>query len=103
MAWDTSDQLTEENAMNSDPLLVGVDTAFPNQNSSTVPTVWEEDTDQAAQQGIPCASGPMLRLTKRSSNQPFLPGGAVNPCPETAPFCLVVENVRMNLDPPVRG
>ena len=82
--------------MNSDPLLVGVDTAFPNQNSSTVPTVWEEDTDQAAQQGIPCASGPMLRLTKRSSNQPFLPGGAVNPCPETAPFCLVVENVRMN-------
>jgi len=96
MAWDASDQLTEEHAMNSDPLLVGVDTAFPNQNSSTVPTVWEEDTDQAAQQGIPCASGPMLRLTKRSSNQPLLPGGAVNPCPETAPFCLIVENVRMN-------
>jgi hypothetical protein len=82
--------------MNSDPLLVGVDTVFPSQNSSTVPTVWEEDTDQAAQQGIPCASGPMLRLTKRSSNQPFLPGGAVNPCPESAPFCLVVENVRMS-------
>jgi hypothetical protein len=82
--------------MNSDPLLVGVDTVFPNQNSSTAPTVWEEDTDQAAQQGIPCASGPMLRLTKRSSNQPFLPGGAVNPCPESAPFCLVVENVRMS-------
>ena len=82
--------------MNSDPLLVGVDTVFPNQNSSTVPTVWEEDIDQAAQQGIPCAGGPMLRLTKRSSNQPFLPGGAVNPCPETAPFCLIVENVRMN-------
>jgi hypothetical protein len=38
----------------------------------------------------------MLRLTKRSSNQPFLPGGAVNPCPESAPFCLVVENVRMS-------
>ena len=82
--------------MNSDPLLVGVDTLFPNQNSSTAPTVWEEDTDQAAQQGIPCASGPMLRLTKRSSNQPVLPGGAVNPCPETAPWCLVVENIRMN-------
>jgi hypothetical protein len=82
--------------MNSDPLLVGVDTVFPNQNSSTAPTVWEEDTDQAAQQGIPCASGPMLTLTKRSSNQPFLPGGAVNPCPETAPFCLVVENIRMS-------
>jgi len=82
--------------MNSDPLLVGVDTLFPNQNSSTAPTVWEEDTDQAAQQGIPCASGPMLRLTKRSSNQPFLPGGAVNPCPESAPFCLIVENIRMN-------
>jgi hypothetical protein len=39
--------------MNSDPLLVGVDTVFPNQNLSTAPTVWEEDTDQAAQQGIP--------------------------------------------------
>jgi hypothetical protein len=82
--------------MNSDPLLVGVDTLFPSQNSSTAPTVWEEDTDQAAQQGIPCANGPMLRLTKRSSNQPLLPGGAVNPCPETAPWCLVVENIRMN-------
>jgi hypothetical protein len=81
--------------MNSDPMLVGVDTVFPNQNSSTAPTVWEEDTDQA-QQGIPCGSGPMLRLTKRSSNQPFLPGGAVNPCRETAPFCLFVENLRMN-------
>jgi hypothetical protein len=82
--------------MNSDPLLVGVDALFPNQNSSTAPTVWEEDTDQAAQQGIPCGSGPMLRLTKRSSDQPFLPGGAVNPCPETAPRCLIVENIRMN-------
>jgi hypothetical protein len=81
--------------MNSDPLLVGVDTVFPNQNSSTAPTVWEEDTDQAAQQGIPCASGPMLRLTKRSSNLPVLPGGAFNPCPETAPWCLVVDNFRM--------
>jgi hypothetical protein len=30
------------------------------------------------------------------SNQPFLPGGAVNPCPETAPFCLIVENIRMD-------
>jgi hypothetical protein len=78
--------------MNSDPLLVGVDTIFPNQNSSTAPTVWEEDTDQAAQQGIPCASGPMLRLTKRSSNQAFLPSGAVNPCREAAPSCLIVEN-----------
>lgn len=82
--------------MNSDPLLVGVDTLFPNQNSSTAPTVWEEDTDQAAQQGIPCAGGPMLRLTKRSSNQPLLPGGAVNPCPETGPGCLIVENIRMS-------
>jgi hypothetical protein len=82
--------------MNGDPLLVGVGTAFPNQNSSTAPTVWEEDTYQAAQQGIPCASGPMLQLIKRSSNQQFLPGGAVNPCPETAPFCLLVDNIREN-------
>ena len=91
-----TDPTPKGQAMNADPLLVGVDTLFPNQNSSTAPTVWEEDTDQAAQQGIPCASGPMLRLTKRSSNQPTLPGGAVNPCPETAPWCLVVENIRMN-------
>jgi hypothetical protein len=82
--------------MNSDPLLVGVDTIFPNQNSSTAPTVWEEDTNQAAQQGIPCANGPMLTLTKRSSNQASLPGGAFNPCPESAPVCLVVQNIREN-------
>ena len=82
--------------MNSDPLLIGVDAVFPNQNSSTAPTVWEEDTDQAAQQGIPCATGPMLTLRKRSSNVQFLPGGALNPCPDTAPYCLLVENIRMN-------
>jgi hypothetical protein len=82
--------------MNSDPLLVGVGSAFPNQNSSTAPTVWEEDIDQAAQQGIPCGSGPMLTLTKRSSNRTFLPDGSVNPCPETAPVCLMVDNMRMN-------
>jgi hypothetical protein len=80
--------------VNGDPLLVGVATAFPNQNSSTAPTVWEEDTFQAAQQGIPCASGTMLRLRRRSSDQQFLPGGAVNPCPDTAPSCLAVENFR---------
>jgi hypothetical protein len=80
--------------MNGDPLLIGVGSVFPNQNSSTAPTVWEEDTDQAAQQGVPCASGPMLQLIKRSSNQQFLPGGAVNPCPESAPFCLVINNLR---------
>ncbi len=80
--------------MNGDPFLVGLDSAFPNQNSSTAPTVWEEDTFQAAQQGIPCAPGPMLRLRKRSNNQPFLPGGAVNPCAESAPFCLWVDNLR---------
>jgi hypothetical protein len=80
--------------MNGDPFLVGLDSAFPNQNSSTAPTVWEEDTFQAAQQGIPCATGPMLRLRKRSNNQPFLPGGAVNPCAESAPFCLWVDNLR---------
>jgi hypothetical protein len=83
--------------MNGDPFLVGVGAAFPSQNSSTAPTIWEEDTDQAAQQGIPCASGPMLRLIKRSSNQQFLPGGAINPCRETAPFCLLVDNIRQNL------
>ena len=82
--------------MNNDPLLVGVGSVFPNQNSSTAPTVWEEDTDQAAQQGIPCANGTMLTLRRRSSNLPFLPGGAVNPCPDPAPSCLFVENVRIS-------
>ena len=82
--------------MNGDPFLVGVGSIFPNQNSSTAPTAWEEDTDQAAQQGIPCASGPMLTLIKRSNNLATLPGGAVNPAPEPAPVCLIVQNVRMN-------
>ena len=82
--------------MNGDPFLIGVGTTFPNQNSSTAPTVWEEDTDQAAQQGIPCASGPMLQLIKQSSNQQFLPGGAINPCPEPAPFCLLIDNIRQS-------
>ena len=82
--------------MNTDPLLIGVNSVFPNQNSSTAPTVWEEDTEQAAQQGIPCGSGPLLTLTKRSTSQQVLPNGAFNPCPETAPTCLVVENIRVN-------
>jgi hypothetical protein len=81
--------------MNGDPFLVGVDSLFPNQNSSTAPTTWEEDTDQGAQQGLPSASGPMLTLTKRSNNQPFLPGGAVNPAAEPNPVCLVVRNIRV--------
>ena len=82
--------------MNTDPLLVGVNSVFPNQNSSTAPTVWEEDTDQGAQQGIPSGSGPMLVLTKRSNNLAFLPGGAVNPAPEPNPQCLIVENFRIS-------
>jgi hypothetical protein len=80
--------------MNADPLLIGTDSVFPNQNASTAPTVWEEDTELAAQQGIPCGIGPMLTLTKRSTDQQFLPGGAFNPCAETAPFCLLVNNLR---------
>jgi hypothetical protein len=82
--------------MNNDPLLVGVNSVFPNQNSSTAPTVWEEDMVQAAQQGIPCGSGPMLRLTKRSTDQQFLPGGGLNPCAEANPQGLIVENLRVN-------
>ncbi len=81
--------------MNGDPLLVGIGNVFPNQNSSTAPTVWEEDTDQAAQQGIPCASGPMLTLTKRSNNLALLPNGAVNPAPEPAPVSLIVQNLSL--------
>lgn len=87
--------------MNSDPLLTGVGTLFPNQNSSSAPTIWEEDMPQAAQQGTPCGSGPMLFLTKRSSNQQFLPGGALNPCPEPAPLCVRVDNMRAGVTPPL--
>ncbi len=78
--------------MNLDPLLVGTNSVFPNQNSSSAPTQWDEDTVQAAQQGLPCAPGPMLALIKRSSDQQFLPGGAVNPARETAPTCLAMVN-----------
>src|SRR3954451_16753828 len=56
--WPYSAQrITRRCVLNSDPLLIGVGAVFPNQNSSIAPTVWEEDTDQAAQQGIPCATG----------------------------------------------
>jgi hypothetical protein len=82
--------------MNTDPLLVGVNSVFPNQNLSTAPTAWEEDTDQGAQQGIPSVSGPMLTLRKRSNNLPVLPNGAVNPAPEPDPVCMIVDNLRMN-------
>ena len=84
--------------MNGDPLLTGTSSSFPNLNSSSVPTVWEEDMVQAAEQGIGCAAGPMLRLTKTSTDQQFLPGGALNPCREFSPTpeTLVVENRRVD-------
>ena len=84
--------------MNGDPLLTGTVSSFPNLNSSSVPTVWEEDMVQAAEQGIGCAAGPMLRLTKTSTDQQFLPGGALNPCREFSPVpeTLVVENLRVD-------
>jgi hypothetical protein len=84
--------------MNNDPLITGSDSSFPNINSSSVPTVWEEDMVQAAEQGIGCAAGPMLTLTKKSTDQQFLPGGAFNPCREFSPVpeTLVVENLRVD-------
>jgi hypothetical protein len=78
---------------NNDPLLVGT-----NQNSSSVPTIWDEDLVQAAQTSGLCGQGPMLFLTKRSTNQTFLPGGNTNPCPETAPQCIRVDNVRVGVN-----
>jgi hypothetical protein len=53
---------------------------------------------QAAEQGFACAAGPMLTLTKKSTDQQVLPGGAVNLCPEAAPVpeTLVVENLRVD-------
>src|SRR5689334_11829053 len=90
--------LAEEHKMNGDPLLTGSVSSFTNLNSSTVPTVWEEDMVQAAEQGIGCAAGPMLTLTKRSTDQQFLPGGTLNPCREFSPVpeTLVVENLRVD-------
>jgi hypothetical protein len=90
--------LAEEHKMNGDPLLTGTVSSFTNLNSSTVPTVWEEDMVQAAEQGFGCAAGPMLTLTKKSTDQQFLPDGTLNPCREFSPVpeTLVVENLRVD-------
>jgi hypothetical protein len=81
--------------VNGDPLITGAESAFPNQNSSSAPTTWEEDIERAAREGIPCGPGPMLRLVKRSTSRQFLPGGELNPCAERAPSCLEVESRRV--------
>jgi hypothetical protein len=83
--------------MDGDPLLTGTAGAFPNQNSSAIPTEWVEDLEQAASTGIPCATGPMLHLTQRHTNRQFLPGGEINPCRESAGTCLVATNVNTDL------
>jgi hypothetical protein len=89
--------------MNGDPLLTGDLSSYPNVNSSSVPTVWEEDMFTAAEQGIGCAPGPMLRLTKISSPDPSLPGGALNSCADVTPTTLIVENQRQKKAPVPAG
>jgi hypothetical protein len=85
--------------MDGDPLLTGTNSAFPNQNSSAIPTEWVEDIAQAAAAGIPCATGPMLHLIQRHTNRQFLPGGAINPCRDPAGTCLIATNVNTDLAP----
>jgi len=80
--------------MDGDPFITGAASIFPGQNSTASPTTWVEDLDQAAQQGIPCAIGPMLQLTQRHTGNQFLPGGAINPCADPAGTCLIATNVR---------
>ena len=80
---------------NGDPLLTGTDVSYPNVNSSSAPTSWEEDLVRAAGEGIPAGPGPMLTLTKRSTEEPFLPGGALNPAAEAYPSCVEVRNVQV--------
>jgi hypothetical protein len=86
-----------ETTMDGDPFITGVLSQFPGQNSTASPTTWVEDLDQAAQQGIPCAVGPMLQITQRHTANPFLPGGEFNPCADPAGTCLIATNVRTDL------
>jgi hypothetical protein len=92
--------------MDGDPLQIGRDSIFPNQNSSMAPTRWESDLDQAAQQGIPCAAGPLLSLTQRVRGSQFLSGGQINPCPASVnppppqqPRCIEARTFQSDLGP----
>ena len=85
--------------MDGDPLLTGTTSNFPNQNSTAAPTTWVEDLTQAAEQGIPCGTGPMVQLTQRHTGQQFLPTGEFNPCADPAGTCLVATNIRSDLSP----
>lgn len=85
--------------MDGDPLLTGTASNFPNQNSTAAPTTWVEDLTQAAAQGIPCGTGPMLQPTQRHTGQQFLPTGEFNPCADPAGVCLVATNIRTDVSP----
>jgi hypothetical protein len=85
--------------MDGDPLLTGAVSNFPNQNWSASPTTWVEDLEQAAAQGIPCGTGPMLHLTQRHTAKQFLPTGEINPCADPAGTCLIASNIHTNLAP----
>jgi hypothetical protein len=85
--------------MNGDNLLIGTTAVFPNVNTATEPTTWTDDLTRAAANGIPCAAGPTLHLSHQHSARPFLPGGAVNPCPEQVGTCLVATNINADIAP----
>jgi hypothetical protein len=82
--------------MNGDPLLTGEPSVFSTQNFSSLPTIWEEDTDRAARDGLFCSTLPMLMLMYRTSVTSLFTGGLSNPCINQHPLALLVFATRID-------
>jgi hypothetical protein len=90
--------------VNGDPLLVGESSVYPNQNFSSVPTIWIEDQEQAARDGLGCLSGPTLYLIHRASARQIFQDGNYNPCATPYPVGVIVQCLRTDKDtPPPQG
>jgi hypothetical protein len=90
--------------VNGDPLLTGESSVYPNQNFSSVPTIWIEDQEQAARDGIGCLNGPMLYLIHRASARQIFQNGNFNPCATGFPVGLIVQCLQTDQDtPPPQG
>src|SRR5207245_2927109 len=91
-------------SMNGDPLLTGGSSAYPTLNSSSIPTSWIEDEEQAARDGIGCQGGPMLSLVHLASARQIFLNGNTNPCANGFPVGLAVGAARTDQDtPPPKG
>jgi hypothetical protein len=90
--------------VNGDPLLTGEASVYPNQNFSSVPTIWIEDQEQAARDGLGCLSGPMLYLIHRASARQIFQNGNYNPCATSFPVGIIVQCLQTDQDtPPPQG